>query len=62
VGDFSLPQDADDKNARTKTPPTTGNERILMNLWLTNGEPNNLEEWEDVEVVIKNFDFKPKPE
>ena len=33
-----------------------------MNLWLSYGEPYNLEEWEDVEVVIKNFDFKPKPE
>lgn len=60
--DFSLPQDADDEEAKTTTPPTTGNERVLMNLWLSYGEPYNLEEWEDVEVVIKNFDFKPKPE
>ena len=62
VGDFSLLQDADDEDAQTTTPPTTGNERVLMNLWLSYGEPYNLEEWEDVEVVIKNFDFKPKPE
>jgi len=62
VGDFSLPQEADDEDAQTTKPPTELNQRVYMNLWLETGKPYNLEEIEEVEVVIKDFDFKEKPE